>query len=671
VEELRNPAARRFGYPFTGCTQCGPRYTLVRALPYDRSNTGMAAFSPCPRCQAEYDDPLDRRHHAQVLACADCGPNLLWRSAGLKVRGNEAAVKIAIDTLRDGGIVALRGVGGYHLMCDAANERAVALLRLRKGRPSKPLAVIVPWRGSDGLDAVRVLAPALPAEVEAALCSPERPIVLVEPRADAPLAAAVAPGLREVGVMLPCSPLQHLVLDGFGAALVATSGNVSGEPVITDPTEAELRLAPVADGFVHHDLPILRPVDDPVVRPIGGALRPLRIGRGNAPLELSLHHPVAIPTLAVGAHSKNTVALAWHDRVVISPHLGDLSTRRARAVFERTIEHLQALYDVRVECIAHDAHPDFPNTRWARSIGLPTESVWHHGAHAAAVAGEFPGADPLLCFTWDGMGLGPEGRLAGGEALLGRPGSWTRAASWRTFCLPGGEQAVRQPWRSALSLCWEGGFAWESGERGVDPLLRRAFERGFNAPATSAVGRLFDAAAALLGLCRQTSYEGEAAQRLEALCADAARPQAAQQALDLPELPIARDAQGIWRTDWAPLVPQLLDARRTPAERAWDFHASLARALLGQAMAVRADRGVARIGLAGGVFQNRVLTELVKSLLTDAGFEVLIPRLLPVNDAAISYGQIIEVAARQRARAGAFAEACAAPADQGASDVLR
>ncbi len=660
--ELHDPAAARFRYPFTVCTQCGPRYTVVRDIPYDRANTAMDGFTPCSRCQAEYEQPLDRRHHAQALSCADCGPALSWRSSGLEVHGNEAALRVAVDLLRLGRIVALRGVGGYHLLCDARDEAAVARLRLRKGRPAKPLAVMVPWRGDDGLDGVRALS-ALAPDVAAALCSPERPIVLVEPRADAPLAAAVAPGLREVGLMLPCSPLQHLLLEDFGSALVATSGNVSGEPVITDPGEAHVRLAPVADGFLHHDLPILRPADDPVVRSIGGALRPLRIGRGNAPLELTLSQPVAIPTLAVGAYLKNTVALAWHDRVVVSPHLGDLATPRARAVFEHTILHLQALYDVRAECIAHDAHPDFPSTRWARATGLPAEAVWHHAAHAAAVAGEYPGDEPLLCFTWDGMGLGADGLLAGGEALLGRPGSWARAASWRPFCLPGGEQAARQPWRSALALCWEGGFAW-AGEHEVDPLLRRAYERRLNAPATSAVGRLFDAAAALLGVCRHASYEGEAAQRLEALCAAAVRP---PEELDLP---LARDAQGVWRTDWAPLVPALLDARRPPAERAQGFHAALAQALCAQARAVRADSGVARIGLAGGVFQNRVLTERVQGLLTQAGFEVLIPRLLPVNDAAISYGQIIELAARQQLRAGRGAGSGPEQADHGPNPVL-
>jgi hydrogenase maturation protein HypF len=286
----------------------------------------------------------------------------------------------------------------------------------------------------------------------------------------------------------------------------------------------------------------------------------------------------------------------------------------------------------------HDAHPGFPNTRWARESGLPTHAVWHHSAHAAAVAGEYPSQAQLLCFTWDGVGLGPDNTLWGGEALLGRPGTWQRVASFRPFRLPGGERAAREPWRSALALCWECGQVWPEGEDLGAPLLRRAFDSGVNAPWTTAVGRLFDAAAALLGVCLHTSYEGEAPMRLEALCEDAVPP---------VMLPLARDAMGIWRCDWAPLVAAMRDARHAPAVRAAMFHSSLAQALCDQALAVRKQTGVARVGLSGGVFQNRLLAEQVHALLTAAGFEVLIPERLPVNDAAISYGQLVEATAVQ------------------------
>ncbi len=320
----------------------------------------------------------------------------------------------------------------------------------------------------------------------------------------------------------------------------------------------------------------------------------------------------------------------------MSPHIGDLVSPRGREVFAEVAHDLQRLYGICAERIAHDGHPGFPNTRWARESGLPTQAVWHHCAHSAAVAGEYPGDTPLLCFTWDGVGLGSDNTLWGGEALLGRPGTWQRVASFRPFRLPGGERAAREPWRSALALCWESGHVWPEGERLGGNLLRMAFDRGVNAPTTTSVGRLFDAAAALLGVCLQASYEGEAPMRLEALCEEVAPP--------VP-LPLARDATGIWRSDWTPLVLVMLDKRRSPNLRAAVFHATLARALCEQALAVRKETGVLRIGLGGGVFQNRVLTERTQAHLIAAGFEVLIPERLPINDAAISYGQLIEIAA--------------------------
>lgn len=637
--ELRDSAARRYRYPFINCTQCGPRYTLIQALPYDRPNTTMAAFALCPACAAEYADPMDRRFHAQPLACQVCGPRLRWHAdagTSLQVGGNEAALDTAVAALRAGWIVAVRGIGGYHLLCDAGREDAVTRLRARKRRPAKPLALMVPWCGNDGLDHARCLVQLSPLQA-AALTDPVRPIVLARRRDTAPIPLAIAPGLHEIGLMLPYSPLHHLLLDAFGSALVATSGNLSGEPVLTEPEEAQARLAGIADGFLHHDRPIARPADDSVLRIIAGVARPLRIGRGAAPLELRLPVPIGVPTLAVGAFLKNTVALAWGERAVISPHIGDLSSPRGHAVFAQVAEDLQQLYGVRAQRIVHDAHPDFPNTRWARASGLPTLAVWHHHAHAAALAGEYPDDAPLLCFTWDGVGLGPDGTLWGGEALLGRPGAWRHVASFHPFRLPGGERAARQPWRTALALCWESGIDWPDGAHLADPLLRQAFERGVNAPQTTAVGRLFDAAAALLSVCLRASYEGEAPMRLEALCEGISAPPVA--------LPLTRDAAGIWRSNWLPLLPLLLDIQFSPAVRAASFHASLAQALCEQALAVRHDCGVTRVGVAGGVFQNRVLSEQVCERLCAVGFEVLIPQQLPVNDAAISYGQLVEAAA--------------------------
>lgn len=635
LTELKEPSARRHGYPFINCTQCGPRYTIIGKLPYDRCNTTLAGFDLCLECGSEYADPFDRRFHAQPLACAACGPALYWRDAAGEQAGNLAALAAAGAALRAGKILAMRGIGGYHLLCDAANEATVCLLRARKGRVAKPFAVMVPSRGSDSLETIRAMAYLTDAEA-AAVTHASRPIVLLRKRNNGCVAPSVAPGLGEVGVMLPYSPLHHLLLEETGFALLATSGNVTGEPILTSPEEAESRLSHVADGFLQHNRPIARPAEDGVARLVAGCMRPLRLGRGSAPLEIALTKPMDIPTLAVGAHQKLTIALAWKERAIVSPHIGDLATPRGRAVFAQVAHDLQMLYGVTAERIVHDAHPNFASTRWARESGLPTEAVWHHHAHASALAGEYPTESPRLCFAWDGLGLGPDGSLWGGEALLGLPGHWQRVASFRPFRLLGGERVTRAPWRSAVALCWESGVTWPEGERRAGEPLRRAFDQGVNSPWTTSVGRLFDAAAALTGVSLVTSYEAEGPMRLESLCETPGDP---------VDLPLERDSTGIWRTDWGPLLGRLLDDSMSQAARAGEFHASLAQALCAQAIVVRRETGVNQVGFTGGAFQNRVLTERVQRLLHAACFEVFIPRTLPMNDAAISFGQIIEVAA--------------------------
>ncbi len=631
LAELTDPEARRYRYPFINCTDCGPRYTILRRLPYDRHNTTLDGFPLCADCAREFGDPADRRFHAQPLACAACGPSVSWAGGTTKERGAQA-LRVAVSALRRGDIVAMRGVGGYHLLCDAANQPAVLRLRSRKERPTKPFALLVPARGMDGLDEVRQLA-FVSVSQAATLLDASRPIVLLTSRACASIAAAVAPELNEIGVMLPYSPMHHLLADDFGGALVATSGNIGGEPVLTEVDQAERRLGQIADGFLHHDRPIARAAEDPVFRMVAGAVRPLRLGRGTAPLELTVASPFAAPTLAVGAHSKATIALGWGHRAIVSPHLGDFSTPRGRELLERTVAELQDLYGIRVERVVHDAHPGFASTRWAVRCGLSATAVWHHHAHASAIVGEHSMGTPMLCFTWDGIGLGPDRSLWGGEALWGAPGRWQRVASFRPFWQPGGERAAREPWRSALALCWETGTAWDEGERRGGAVLRHAADVGLNSPATTAVGRLFDAAAALVGVCSVTSYEGEAAMRFEALCTTPQPPVA---------LPLERDSAGLWRTDWSPLVAMLMDERQSVAVRAGCFHASLAQALCDQAVAIRGDTDVNRIGLGGGVFQNHHLTECAMRLLAEREFDVRVPRRLPLNDAAISFGQLIE-----------------------------
>ena len=529
----------------------------------------------------------------------------------------------------------MRGIGGYHLLCDARSDPAIARLRAAKPRPHKPLAVMFPLRGPDGLDGVRAAA-RLTGEQERLLTDPMRPIVLVEKRADGKLSPQVAPGLGEIGVFLPYSPLHHLLLQDFGAPLVATSANVGGEPVLTENGEVEARLSHVAEVFLHHNRPIQRPADDPVYRVIAGRARPLRLGRGGAPLELELPFALAQPLLAVGGHMKSTVALAWDRRVVISPHIGDLDSPRSLAVFEQVIGDLQDLYGVRAQALACDAHPGYASSRYARRSGLPVTPVFHHHAHASALAGEHPRIRRWLVFTWDGVGYGEDGTLWGGEALLGRPGAWRHTASMRPFFLPGGEKAGRAPWRSALALVWEAGLEWSGCPQ--DPaLLRTAWKRRLNAPQTTAVGRLFDAAAALTGLNLESSFEGQGPMLLEAALEGAAEP---------VSLPLAPDAHGILRSDWALLLPMLMDEGISAGRRAAIFHESLARALLDQARALRTARGGFTVGLSGGVFQNRVLAERALALLRSAGFEAHLGERIPCNDAGISYGQVCEAGVR-------------------------
>lgn len=633
LRELMDPADRRYRHPFINCTQCGPRYTLIAGLPYDRARTAMADFPLCPACRAEYENPADRRFHAEPLACPVCGPQLTFVQDGRQTAGNEAALAACVTLLRQGGIVAVKGVGGYHLLVAAEDEAAVRRLRARKARPAKPLAVMFPWE--DDLATLRCHL-ALDAAGEQVLRGPERPILLLPRSRRCGLAPGVAPGLAEVGAFLPYSPLHHLLLSDFGGPLVATSANVSGEPVLTDSAAVEARLARVADAFLHHDRPILRPADDTVRRFIAGRPRPLRLGRGAAPVERTLPWALAVPTLAVGGHLKNTIALAWERRVVISPHIGDLDTPRSREVFAQVIEDLQRLYGVRALRVVRDAHPDYGSSRWARASGLPEVAVFHHHAHASALAGEWPEVERWLVFAWDGVGLGADGSLWGGEALLGRPGQWRRAASLRPFRLPGGERAGREPWRSAAALCWTLGLDWSPP--GVDAALpKTGWARGLNAPETSAAGRLFDAAAALLGLIQQASHEGEAPMRLEAL---------AQGPGTAIALPLVRDAAGLWRADWAPLVAHLLDPNVPPARRAADFHASLARLIVDQATTLAKETEFDAVGLTGGVFQNRRLTEAAVAGLTASGFTVRLQEALPCNDGGLAFGQVIEAAAQ-------------------------
>jgi len=670
--EMLDPGDRRYRYPFINCTQCGPRYTLITRMPYDRPNTTMADFPLCPACRAEYEDPHNRRFHAQPLACPVCGPQLSYVAAHERDHENaegDAALAACVAALRRGETVAVKGIGGYHLMCDALSKAAIARLRDSKHRPHKPLAVMFPWQGADCLQRVRSELQ-IDAATEAALCDKSRPIVLIPQRADSTLPDAIAPGLREIGAMLPYSPLHHLLLESFGSPLVATSGNVSGEPVLTDNAEAEARLGKVAQSFLHHNRPIARPADDSVLRIIAGSPRLLRVGRGSAPLEFDLPFSLPQPLLAVGGHMKNAIALAWNNRAVLSPHIGDLGTPRSLEIFEQVIADLQQLYGVKAQAIVCDAHPGYASSRWAAKQGLPLYRVQHHHAHASALAFEASldssnfnskvrqgGGEQVtqtvqtarqgareeanavslkkwnwLIFTWDGVGLGEDDTLWGGEALLGRPGKWKRVASFKPFRLPGGERAGREPWRSAAALCWESGLAWQSNARDA-LLLKSAWQHGLNAPVTTAVGRLFDAASSLLGLCDTASYEGQGPMLLEAV---------AQGEIEAIDLPLHEDESNLLVADWTPLSHALRRDEVPVAQRAMQFHLSLAHSIVAQAHYINARMPFDAVGLTGGVFQNKLLAELALQQLGAAGFETYLPQQAPCNDGGLALGQLIE-----------------------------
>jgi len=630
LAELNNPSDRRYRYPFINCTQCGPRYTLIKALPYDRPNTTMAEFELCPPCLAEYEDPSNRRFHAEPVACPDCGPSLSFHSDQTVLDGNEISLKNSVEVLRQGKVIAVKGIGGYHLMCDANNTDAVARLRKNKPRPDKPLAIMFPAPVNNPFKyAERSVS--LSEGDKTFLLQPARPILLVPKSEATELSELIAPGLNEIGIMMPYSPLHHLLLNDFNGPLVATSANISGEPVLIHNHEVEKRLAHIADACLHHNRAIERPADDPVYKTIADKARPIRTGRGSAPLELTLPFDLEQPVLAVGAHMKNVITLAWKNRAVISPHIGEMDSARSLEVFDNTINDLQKLYGVKAEAIICDAHPGYATTRWAHRQALPIHSVYHHHAHASAAYYECETEEAVIVFTWDGVGYGEDGTLWGGETFVGNPGQWQRVASIRPFNLPGGDKAGREPWRSAAALCWETGQRYDDIPE-KDPLLQQAWQRKINAPQSSSVGRLFDAAAALTGVRTIASFEGQGPMEFEALC---------KTPDNYIEIALEK-TDNLLINNWEPLVSAMLDSTLSVSERASLFHASLARAILKQARAIREMHAVNTVSFAGGVFQNRVLTEYAIALLSDDDFKVRLPELIPVNDAGISFGQIIE-----------------------------
>ncbi len=725
LAEIFNPANRRYLYPFTNCTNCGPRFSILESLPYDRRNTSMRKFPMCRHCQAEFRHPRDRRFHAQPNACPECGPQLsIWDRRGKPFASRHEALLAAATAIKQGKILAVKGLGGFHLVVNALDERAVARLRQLKQREEKPFALMFPSLGT-----VQERCEVGPLE-ERLLQSPEAPIVLLRRKkvfgrpGQGGMAGSVAPGNPCLGVMLPYTPLHHLLLREVGGPVVATSGNLSDEPICTDELDAFKRLGTIAELFLVHDRPIVRPVDDSVVRVMVGRELVLRRARGYAPLPVSVPEgretaAGATPSiLAVGGHLKNTIALGIGPLAFVSQHIGDLETEPAFSAFQRTATDWQRLYETRPAIIAADAHPDYLSAKWAReqvehwrpasapaaelpspatapednplrirSTVMPTEAptqpaavpdcrrdarqhaasptevsaqpaaasapetaprlvtVQHHLAHIMSCLAENEISPPVLGVAWDGTGYGPDGTIWGGEFLSVTAGGWQRVAHLRTFPLPGGDAAVREPRRAALGLLFEllGEAVFERQD--LAPVraftaeelgtLRTMLVRGLNSPRTSSLGRLFDAVASLIGLRQQLRFEGQAAMDLEFAM------EVGRTGFSYP-LPLTPVPGGPALLDWAPLVQALIadaGAPATPGAMSAQFHHALVDGLV----AVAQHIGGERVVLSGGCFQNRYLTERAVTKLQEAGFRPYWHQRVPPNDGGLALGQLAAV----------------------------
>ena len=636
LAEIDDPDDRRHGYAFTNCTNCGPRYTIVLGVPYDRPATTMAGFAMCSQCRAEYEDPGDRRFHAQPNACPTCGPQLIWQTAvATDAVFGPGALDAALAAITSGRIVAMKGIGGYHLVADATDQAAVAELRRRKARDDKPFAVMV-----SSLAAARLLCN-IDDMAAKALTSIRRPIVLAPRHDDATVAAGVAPGLPEIGLMLPYSPLHHLLLAGAARPLIMTSGNLSDEPIAHHDDDAMSRLTPLVDGLLQHDRPIHIRCDDSVVRATPGRTQVLRRSRGFAPEPLRLPFEAHRSVLAVGAELKSTISVAKRDWVVPSHHIGDLEHLATYRSFIQAVDHLPRLYGVVPNIVAHDMHPEYLSSKWAAQADLPTFPVQHHHAHVAACMVEHGRTEPVLGIAYDGLGYGPDGTLWGGEMLVADFVSSRRVAHLQPVRMPGGVAAIREPWRM--------GATWAAAAVGRDRAERRLVDRGIDPATATAVlnlgerpsslittsaGRLFDAVATLLGGRQRVTYEAQAAIELEALARSVDRS-------DAPRYDgcIGHDAGVL---DPTALIAALLADLDSGVDRslvAAGFHEAFGRATVTLAAATAAAHHLDTVVLTGGVFQNARLTDVVESGLRELGLDVLVHATIPPNDGGISIGQ--------------------------------
>lgn len=647
-QEVFDPVNRRYRYPFTNCTNCGPRFSIIEALPYDRANITMRGFVMCNDCKAEYHDPLNRRFHAQPNACPVCGPHLeLWDQFGSVLSLKDEALRAAAEALREGKIVAVKGLGGFHLMADARNDEAIQRLRQRKHREEKPFAVMYP-----SLAVVKSDCEVSDLE-QLLLLSPESPIVLLGRKPLNPQSAirnsqSVAPGNPYLGVMLPYTPLHQLLMAELGVPVIATSGNLSDEPICTDEHEALKRLHGIADLFLVHNRPIARHVDDSIVRVMAGREMVLRRARGYAPLPIHLPETLS-PTLATGAHLKNTIALAVGQEAFTSQHIGDLETAQSYEAFQNVIGSFERLYEAQPKTVVCDEHPAYLSTQFARSTGLPVHTVQHHLAHVMACVAENEIELPVLGVAWDGTGYGLDGTIWGGEFLRVGKGAFDRAAHFRTFALPGGETAVKQPRRTALGLLHEiygdeiftlhdlatlRAFTSTEGD-----VLRAMLNRKFNTPRTSSAGRLFDAVASLINLRQETQFEGQAAMELEFALTGITTDQCYPFYLNESSL---QSPESKFVFDWEPLVRALLSDVQAASPTGLisaKFHNSLVEAIVAVAERFR----LKRVALTGGCFQNKYLLERAVRRLREAGFQPYWHQRIPPNDGGIAVGQLTAV----------------------------
>lgn len=641
LSELLNPTDRRYRYPFINCTNCGPRYTIIQDIPYDREKTTMGGFIMCPLCRREYEDPSNRRFHAQPNACPECGPHVwLTDDAGRVLAERDDALKLAVEQLNSGSIVSVKGLGGFHLAVKATDERAVGRLRMRKIREEKPFAVMFASK-----DAVREHC-FLEKEEEALLGSLQRPIVLLKRRLEGPaprIAHSVAPRNRSLGVFLPYTPLHHLLFEGSTCdALVMTSGNQSDEPIVMDNGEAAERLKGIADFFLLHNRDIYMRCDDSVTRVIRGKPRPIRRARGYVPVPVFLANS-GPSVLGVGAELKSTVCLTRKNEAFLSQHIGDLENLETLRSFQHAIEHLKRILEVEPVCIAHDLHPDYLSSQWAlNQKGVPLLAVQHHHAHIASVMAEQKLSGPVLGLALDGTGYGTDGTIWGGEILRVDGDHFERLGHFRRMPLPGGDRAVREPWRMALSSLWA--LDPENTERTFPDFFSRwkpdkarivlqMIRKGVNTPLTSSCGRLFDAVSGLIGLRESITYEGQGAIELE----QAIEPEEGRYTGGLHV-----DSNGLWIMDTLPMLWEIVrDVREriSPGVISARFHNGLVTLLTDAAASVSGQTGLKRVALSGGVFQNATLVERVIPALEERGLEVLTHVEVPANDACIALGQ--------------------------------